>query len=274
MSNRRIKWTAEKYKLAVQGIKGTGVPGLRSLVEGFDAADGYSLRDVDAWSTAQKRRVRDYYNRVHFLLAQEKRIVRPRSKEHLRTLQDSFHGEVPSKKFKVALVPYTDPKPLPGAKPKKSRIRYTKGGIVFDTGAYSRHFERFDKKRLAKQPDAEIKRATASMPDAKLFFLQVGEFQMLNGESANLLTQRVKRYMMQYDGKTPLPQGSGNAGDKPKYHHWKYWLNGVVGFSFPKGINTSDMQRAITQGMKKAKANRAAADKVMKSKKGQGKRKK
>ncbi len=254
---RAAQWSDEKYRIALQGDE---LPGLRSTARGFGASDGYDLRKVDDWSPAKKRKVRDSYEKMYHLLAQSKRVVRPRSKQNLRTLQDSFHGDIPSREFKVAFVPYTDPTPLPGAKRSKPRIRYTQRGVVFDTGAYARHFEAFDKTALAKKPDAEIKRAIAQMPEAKLFFIQSGQFQTLNGKSAGLIAQQVKQYMQQYDGKTPLPRGSGNRGDSPKSHHWKYWLEGIHGYSFGKRIDIGKMQRTIVDGMKEAKARRKRQD--------------
>ena len=254
-------WSAEKYRIAIQGDE---LPGLRSTVEGFNAKDGYDLRHIDSWTPSKKRRVRDYYEKVHHLLAQEKRIVRPRNKRNLRTLQDSFHGDIASKQFKVAFVPYTDPKQLhakrSGLKSRPARIRYTKRGIVFDTGAYARHFESFDKKRLAKNSDDEVKRAIAAMPGTKLFFVQVGQFQTLNGMGPNIIRELIKKWMMQYDGRKQLPNSSGNRGDAPKHHRWQLWLEGIVGYSFPKSTDTNQMQRAITSGMKAAKARRAKQD--------------
>lgn len=245
---------------------GDTLPGLRAVVEGFAPADGYDIRRIEQWSTAQKRRVRDYYNRVHKLEAQERRIVFPRSKSNLRALQDAFHGDIGSRKFKAAFVPYTDPKGLPGAKHKQPRISYLKSGISIDAGPYKRLFVPFNKRALVKDAQTEIERVLESMPGSRLHFIQTGEFQTLNGMSPKILAERVLQYMNQYDGKKPLPRSSGNYGDHPKTHHYKYWLNGVVGYLFPKTIDTKQMHRRIVEGMKEAKKRRADQDKKMNSK--------
>lgn len=260
----KIKWSDKKYKIA---LLGDTLPGLRSVVKGFEASDGYDLRSIETWSAARKKRVRDYYNTVHKLEAQERIVVRPRSKKNLKSLQDAFHGDVPSRMFKVAFVPYTSPKGLPGAKPRKPVIKYLKSGISIDAGAYERLFVPFDKKALVKNPEVEIKRVLGAMPGARLYFVQTGEFQTLNGMGPKILSEQVLKYMHLYDGVKALPRGSGNAGDHPHSHHWKYWLNGVVGFVFPKKLDVSAMQRQITQGMQAAKERRKAQDKKMKSKK-------
>lgn len=256
-------WSAEKYRIALQGDE---LPGLRSTVKGFSAADGYDLRRIDDWSPAKKRRVREYYEKIHHLYAQERRIVRPRDPQHLRLLQKGFHGEDDSKQFKVAFIPYTDPARLPGAKPKKLRIRYNKRGVVFDLGNYQRHVYDFDKKALLRNPDAEIKRAVDAMPGARLFFIKVDQFQTLNGMSAGIMAQKIKMLMAQYDGRKPIPKGSGNAGDHPKWHKWDKWLDGLYGYSFSKRVDIGKLQRAVSEGIKAAKARRAAQDRTMKRK--------
>lgn len=259
---RKIKWTSEKYKLA---LKGDTLPGLRTVVKGFTAADGYDLRKVEEFTKSQKARIRKYYDYVHQLEAQEKIIVRPRSKTNLEKLKDAFHGDIPHGQFKVAFVPYTTPKGLPGAKPKHPKIRYLAEGISIDAGAYQRVFVPFDQKALAKNTRSEISRVMNLLGEARLFFIQAGEFQTLRPKEDNDLVETVLRYMNQYDGKKPLPRGTGNVGDDPASHHWKYWLNGVIGYIFPKKIDYMKLARKIDKGMSDAKDRREVQDKKMRS---------
>src|SRR5690606_1677208 len=126
---RKYVWTKEKYKSVVGGNRRENIVGLRSIVKGFDKKDGFDLNKGDKWTLAQQRRVREYCRRVEQLAAQPKRIVRARG-ENLKKLQDAFHGDVPSSKFKVAFVPDTEPKlSMPGAKQVKPKIRVLKEGI-------------------------------------------------------------------------------------------------------------------------------------------------
>lgn len=245
---------------------GDTLPGLRRVVKGFMPDDGYDLRHFKDWSSSKKRRVRDYYQRVHLLEAQERIIVRPRSKTNLDKLKDAFHGDIPSKQFKVAFVPYTQPKGLPGAKPHNPTIKYLKSGISINAGAYERLFVPFDKRALVQDAEGEINRVLKVMNGAKLCFVQTGEFQTLNGESPGILARRVLQYMNLYDGVKKLPSYSGNSGDHPSQHHWKYWLNGVVGFIFPKTLDINKMQKQISQGMIDAKARRKAQTDAIKLK--------
>lgn len=246
---RKYNWNAEKYRAALVGNKSAGVEGLRSLAKGFDSSDGYNLNRIDKWTPAQRRRVRDYFARVEQLEAQSKLIVRPQSTKALKKLQDAFHGDVPSKDFKVAFVPYHRPKvTLPGSKRAKVRIRVLTEGISIKNGRYERVFIPFNQKALARDPKREIKRAAEKIPGASLFFVQVGDNQTLNGKSLGLITSEILKWMEQYDGVTPLPKSSGNRGDNPKDHHYKRWLNGLVGYVLPKSADVRTMGRIIREG--------------------------
>lgn len=268
MSKRRVQWDTERYKVAVQGDPAQGFPGLRSIGKGFDPSHGYDLRHIDEWSPARKRRVRETYERVHFLLAQKKRIVRPRGKKTLNTLQQAFHGDTSSRGLRVAFIPDLEPESLPGAKRKPARVRIRKSGVVIEKGPYSKIAIPFDRVGLARDPRAEVKRALSEHPRARLFFVQAGQFQMANGYTAGTLANRVADLMMRYNGKRPLPAGSGNAGDDPRYHKWDLWLSGAFGYEFPKNVDIAAMARQIGIGMQNAKARRLVHDRGMASKKG------
>lgn len=263
----KYRWTPEKYRAALVGRREDGVEGLRSLARGFEArkiqqrdskgrfshsTGGYDLRKIDEWTPQQRRRVREYFDRVEQLEGQAKLIVRPRgegAKAKLEKLHESFHGDVPSQDFKVAFIPYHEPKvTLPGAKQRRPRVRMLKEGIAIKTRRYERIFIPFDQKRLVQNPPAEIKRAAVRMPGAKLYFVQTGEYQSVNGMSLGILTRQVLQWMEQYDGERPLPQISGNKGDNPRHHHWRQWLRGLVGYVLPKGGSSIDAMRIIEEG--------------------------
>mgnify|MGYP003387470028 CR=1 FL=1 len=237
------------YADAVKG--NAGVPGLRSVAVKFAAADGYNLHDIDQWTPGQKRRVRDTYQKVYHLLAQEKRIVRPRSKKNLKLLQENFHGDIQSGNLKVAFIPDTDPKRLPGAKKARVKIRYTSHGIVLDRGNYRREWYAFNKRALARDPKAEIGKAIASMPTAKTFVIQTGEFQTISGLSAESVSNTVQRWMKKYDPKLNV---------RAKGHDYRKWLNGIHGYSFGRGIDSGKMTKAISEGREAARAKRAEAN--------------
>lgn len=246
-----LDWPIEKYVSVVKGDKEFNIPSLRSVVKGFDAKDGFDIRHADEWTSYEKRKIREAYDKVNFLQAQPKRIVRARGK-NLEKLKRAFHGNVPSDDFKVAFVPDLEPDiTLPGAKKNIPKIRYLKGGVSIKRKGYERVVIYFDKNGLAVNAEKEIKRAAKEMPGAKLYFIQAGQFETLNGRDITTLTNQVKKWMAQYDGVKPIPRGSGNFGNNPEKHHWSIWMNGLVGYVPLKKQNLIDIQRDISKGMKK-----------------------
>ena len=243
---RKYQWTAAKYRSILLGE--SHLPGLRSIMRGFDSRDGFNVRVISEWTPYQRRKVREAFHNVELLQAQPKRIVRARG-ENLERLQDAFHGDIPSKNFKVAFIPDTEPKlTLPGAKKRPPKLRILKEGISIQRANYERIFIPFSSKALVRDARAEVKRAAAQMPEAQLFFIQVGEYQSVTGKSIGLLTQMVLDWMQKYDGKKALPDSSGNKGDNPKHHHWKYWLNGLIGYRMPKRIDIRKLAKIIWAG--------------------------
>lgn len=255
---KKYVWNAGKYRAALRGDPDNRVMGLRSLAHGFSAAEGYDLRHVDEWTPQQKRRVRDIFNRVRALESQPKLTVRPRSEKKLKQLQQSFHGDVSSKGLKVAFIPFSDPKVRqPGAKVKAPAVKMLKEGVSIKTAHYERVFIPFNHRRLAVDTENEIKRAAAQIPGAALYFVQNGNNQTLNGRSLRTITEQISKWMGQYDGVKSIPRGSGNRGDNPKNHHWKKWLDGLVGYILPKRVDVMKLSKIIREGREANKqANR------------------
>jgi hypothetical protein len=69
--------------------------------------------------------------------------------------------------------------------------------------------------------------------------------------SIGILTRQILQWMEQYDGKSKLPEDSGNKGDSPRHHHWKQWLRGLVGYILPGGKQDfRKVMRLIDEGRK------------------------
>lgn len=249
------RWSKEKYMYALNGEP--GVSGLRTLVIGFNVEDGYDFRKYTSWTKPQRERVRKYFGYVKFLEAQPRRIVRPRIIENLRRLQRRFHGGVPSKMFKVAFVPHQEAATLPGSKPIHSKLVFTKNVIWDVYSSYKRGYVEFDKVALAVNPELELERAFNALKTASAFYVQTGEFQTLNSSYPEELTSKILKWMQQYDGVNQLPQGSGNVGDDPKHHHWRYWLEGLIGIATPKNVDVYEITKKIIDGIIEAKRRNA-----------------
>jgi len=247
--SNKFTWSIAKYRAALLGDDENGIKGLRSLAYGFDAADGYNLHDFESWTPYQRRKIRETFEHVRQLEAQPKIVIRPRSKKNLQRLQQSFHGDTPSGNLKVAFLPYSDPKlAMPGAKSKAPQVKMLKEGVSIKTPHYERVFIPFNQKALAKNPEAEIKRAAAKIPGASVYFVQNGNNQTLRGKSLRTITEQIIKWMGQYDGVQPLPKTSGNRGDAPKYHKWDQWLDGIVGYVLPKRVDVLKLSKIIRAG--------------------------
>ena len=249
--SRKYHWSKEKYIEVVRGNRAENIEGLRSIAYGFDAADGFNLAHFDQWTKSQRAKVRDYFHRVELLQGQPKRIVRARGAT-LDKLQDAFHGGIPGK-FKVAYIPDTQPQTtLPGAKKNPPKLRILADGVSVVRNEYERIFIPFDQKALVTNARKEVKRVASKMPGAALYFVQVGEYQNLTGMSIGLITETILKWMEQYDGEKELPATSGNKGDDPRHHHWRYWLNGLVGYVLPRHVDIRRLGRIIYEGRQKA----------------------
>lgn len=258
MSRSSEKWSYGRYALALRGHD--DMPALRRAVKGFTPDDGYDLRKFNEWTSARKKRVRKYYEDIHFLMAQERRIVYPRKKEVRDKLQHAFHGDVASKMFKAVFIPYVTPI-LSSGETHAGKITYTDAGIKIHNGGNVRHFEPFDQLALAKNPKKEIKRVTTLMKGASLFYVQVNEFQTLNGAEVGAITDQVLKYVARYDGVKALPRGR-HYGDRPKDHYYGDWLKGLVGYELGI-VDIEEMNRKIVKGILDAKTRRKAQDKAI-----------
>lgn len=247
--SKKFVWNYDKYRAALLGDAENNVKGLRSVARGFDAASGYNLHDINNWTASQRRKVRKTFQRVRDLEAQPKIIVRTRSSKKLKQLQQSFHGDIKSTNLKVAFLPFHQSKlTKQGAKQKAPTVRILNEGVSISTPQYERVFIPFNHRKLAVDPEGEITRAASKIPNATLYFIQNGNNTTLNGKSVRAITQQIIKYINQYDGVKPLPRSSGNRGDNPKNHHWKKWLDGLVGYVLPKRVDVIKLSRMIREG--------------------------
>ena len=248
--SRKIQWSKDHYLALIRGDSEFNVPSLRSIAYGFKASDGFNMHHFDQWTKSQRAKIREVFHRVDFLQAQPKRIVRARGK-NLDILKATFHGDVPSKGFKVAFVPDTQAKlTLPGAKKHPPKIKITKDYVELGEGRFKRREVKFNKRALAKDARAEINRAAESLKGSRYYVIQNGQFETKNGGDLARVTSQVIKWMTMYDGKRTLPSTSGNRGDNPKHHNWRLWLDGLVGYRFGNA-DPIDIARRIVEGRKK-----------------------
>ena len=246
----KIKWNKTKYANALAGNPESKIEGLRSLVKGFEPRDGYRINAFSSWTPYQKRRVRDYYNRVQRLEAQPKLIVRPRTEKNLAVLHKLFHQELPSSQFKVAFVPYHKPVlSLPGAKQIKPRIKILDGGVEVLNGVGTRVTYKFDHKALVKDTKKEVLRVAKKMQDTSIYFVQVGLNQTISDKDPEILSRDITKWIN-------------------KYGNWREWLVGLVGYRLRKGVGKRKMLLAMKAGREANKQLKNKERKALIHKKG------
>lgn len=255
MSRSSEKWSYERYALALRGHD--DMPALRRTVKGFTSDDGYDLRKFDKWTPARKKRVRYYYDAIHNMLAQERVVLYPRNKAKRDALQFVSHGEYANKMWKAVLVPYVAPIGSDG-KRVTPKILFTPEGVKFKTGSTAQSFVPFNQTLLASDPEKELRRVLRAMGDVNYYFIRVNEFQTLNANSKNGITQQVLKWREKYNGVAPLTTGR-HRGENPANHHYSEWMKALVGFS-TSPEDEDDMYRRFLQGRENSLKRRALAD--------------
>lgn len=267
---RHAPWSAQKYKEVVKGNPEKGIISLRQIFTGFEAKDGFDLRHPERWTSGQKRRIKNAFGRMRQLQGQPVTPYKPRSEKQLRQLQKQLHDHIYSRDIKVAFIP-TPHQPMlsVGTKATRPQIEITDHGIIGKFGFYDRPIMFFDKKKLVKDPEAEIKRVANLMPDGVAFYyLKMGEYESVAGQGQYLesIIRQTIHYMHKYDGKTPIREGK-HRNDRPRDHHWKYWLDGLIGYIPTQyGMSIKEMRQLINKGRKENDERRRKVKNFLKAK--------
>jgi hypothetical protein len=282
MAARKIKRSNEFYRRALLGAvqrDGTQFPGLRDVAAGFSAADGYSLKNIDKWTPAQKAKITKYFKELDQLTAQPRYLFKSRNPEEMAKAK-RVSGQDPKYKFKVAFLPYTPEKSKKTGEYIKPKITFTKDGIRIRQRKYSKIEIPLNKVRLAQDHEKEILRAIkANAPKASRFAVRAGVNEMPGtGDMPNII-RKVGELMNKYDGVTPLPKGSGNKGDGPQHHKWDQWLHSLIGYEIPDftqdkfkdAVNAFDKARRELQLKRRAERKRIQRMKDKPTRKGKRK---
>ena len=248
--------------VGVQDAQGDQLsPGMRAIARGFAAKDGFDLRALKRgeWSSNQKRTLTMYAREVAHLTAQTKIIVRTRSPEKLRNAQAAGGHDPKFKRLKVAFLPGTPEATVEWSKDNRP--------IVKERG-YETESALFDQTELAIDGFAEATRAMESLEHNKndVYVVMAGENLILKAPDGlggiEVTAAYVAKLQAQYDGERPIPEGSGNAADKPSAHHYSKWLKGVKIFRFDRARNVGPAIHDITQRNAVIRKKREAARKL------------
>lgn len=268
------------YRLAIQGVTDTKTGeilshGLRSVARGFASSDGYNIINISSWTPSQKAKITRYWHELHVLTAQPKYAYKPKNKKELPKIQKITQADT-KLKWKVAFVPHV-PKKLKSGKRSKRKpdIKLVGDSIRVKEKNYRHYTIRLNPQRLVKDVKKEIARAIKdNAPKATRFTIGADENEMPGLSDKDAIVERVQKLIHQYDGKRPLPKGSGNTGDAPKFHKWNQWLHNLIAYEFDKTTfkQVSNAMNEFDKGRRELQKKKRAMRKRLKYKK-KGKRK-
>lgn len=259
---KRKQYTNEFYKQALLGTPGAdNYKGLRSYAKGFEAKDGFNLRDIENWTSHQKRKVREYAQQLHEYTARQNIVVRPKSNATLRKLQEAGQHTSGYPAFKVAFIPYTPDRKEPTKRPK---LRITNDKVIISTGSYDRIEYAFNKRKLARAPSEEITNILlqAELDGIRRFAINAGKFLIPQIRDPETLHDEIINLIHKYDGAN-MVRGK-KAGWNPKHHRWTQWLDGVTGYRFESEEPSSTKVKELLRDMEAQKAKRRKSSKKRK----------
>lgn len=201
------------------------------FAKGFEARDGFNLREIDDWTPAQKAKVTRYFNQVDKLMARPFTIVRSRKPENLKLVQEAAQHQEYLPDIKVAFVPVARPgepteviitRPTK-AEPKK-RVIIRERGVKREPVTFERAGLGFED--LADDIDGAVATFTEQFP-GKLYVPLAGEYEM-KGQATNAgaLAGQLAALMDKYS------EEEGHDPDDPNSHYWENWLFGVAVYDF------------------------------------------
>lgn len=182
------------------------------ITTGFEAKDGYDLRNVNNWSSAMKAKVTKYFKAVDELTSRPFYPFKPRKEEHLKTAQKFSQHEKHLPNLKVAFVP-TGGEAEPIIKfNKKGEMRVRIGGTVRMPVFISNQDLMFN------MEDA-VRGAVKHLPFAELFTVQAGKWEISNPMDLESVIEDIEQRQIKYS-------------DITSNHYWGNWLHGVIAYSF------------------------------------------
>jgi hypothetical protein len=195
------------------------------LASGFEARDGYNLRDVDTWTPAEKAKVTRLWNLVDELTAKPYQIVRKRKPENIHAVQKfAQHGTYPPE-LKVAIikVAYPEEKAEVEVDPDTMVVTVTERGVSRRTHDFADYVDYDD---LENFPRDTIKAMIAAVPESKMYGIQAGQYEVDRTYTERGVTTAVINLMNKYS------EGKGHNPNDKNSSHWLNWLGGIVAYEY------------------------------------------
>lgn len=244
-----------------QGIIMDRETGERSgkLASGFEARDGYNLRDIDTWTPAEKAKVTKLWNLVDELTAKPFQIVRKRKAENIRAVQEFAQHESFPPELKVAIikVAYPEEKATVTVDPQTLDVAVTERGVTRRT----HDFEKLvDFTALEDEPRETIKAMVEAAPESQMYGIQAGKYEVDRTYTKRGVTTAIINLMAKYSKKEGYNPKDKNSS------HWSNWLKGVVAYEYEtvkdasNYLQSEEQAHAAVSRYRKAEARRFERD--------------
>lgn len=221
---------------------------LRRYFEGFKAADGFDLRDVDEWTAAQKAKISRYWEVMGIQVARPHVVKRYKRPERIKAAAEFAQQDRLLKGQKAVLIPADDAKELRVSFDKDDRIKVRRRGVYVNKIS-------FNKRAFLADPITELRRVL-NTTDAQVFKFMNGPHESRGVFNRDELEQRVLQIIAEY---------GSDMYDKSdrRSHHWKNWLTGLIPYSVrdaEKVLKASVRYRELAEQTRRARLRKKAAD--------------
>lgn len=195
------------------------------LATGFEARDGYNLREIDDWTPAEKSRVTKLWNLVDDLTAKPFQIVRKRKPENIRAVQEFAQHETYPPELKVAIikVAYPEEKADVYVDPDTLEVSVTERGVTRRSHDFTKMV---DMDELEDDPREAIKSVVAATPESQMYGIQAGKYEVNRTFTERGVTTAIINLMNEYS------EENGYDPDDKNSSHWSNWLGGVVAYEY------------------------------------------
>ena len=200
-----------------------------------------SLKKIDLRkdiSAGQKSYISKAWQEYQELTARPFKVYRTKNKKHLAAAQAYSRHETGAPKFDVAFVPTADP---------KAKLRFKEDGMTIKSKYVTESVLFFDLKKLAADPQGEIRRTLERNTDAQQFIIMAGKYLYNGGLARSLVENRVTELMARYS-----PGGTG-YDKRGSNSLWSNWLFGLVAFEATNQASIQDYRKAYAEASTKAK---------------------
>ena len=228
------------------------------IARGFEARDGYDMRDVESWTPQQKQKLSRVFNQIKQLTERPYYVYRGRKRENIDRLQEATSPHGYPKEVDIAFIPVA----RPGEKPE---IKFTTTDVVIDDEDVTIQTVEIIERDVARKPiywaDVGVteellrnhpRQAVLKMHaaiGAKEYSPMSGAHSQPESYGVNALVREIRDLQFGYP------------------ERWPKFLLGLQAFSFPRQTDIASYRKARTkaktaQQKVRAKDRRAFREKM------------